>query len=89
MKLHEMRLNDVYRSDERYDKMGAAQEIVDWYDEVYDVGGMQKDKLDELFRAYDLSGDDPEMLFRKLLQMLPQELNRLYRNAKRVMLPNR
>lgn len=80
-----MKLSDIYRSDVKYDKMGAAQRITDWYDEVFDVGGVQKDKLDVLLRGYDLSGDDPELLFRKLLSMQSQDLNKLYRNAKKIM----
>jgi len=81
-----MRLNDIYRSDERYDTSKAAQHIVDWYDEVYDVGGERKTKIDELFSALDLSGDDPDVLFHKLLTVHPQQLNKLYRNVRRVMM---
>ena len=79
-----MKLNDIYRSDERFDTMGAAQQIVDMYDEVYDMGGEQKRQMDEVLRAYDISGEDAEKMFRKLLTIHPQQLSKLVRNITRV-----
>ena len=79
-----MKLNDIYRSDERFDTMGAAQRIVDWYDDVYDMQGEQKRKMDELLQAYNISGEDPEEMFRKLLTVHPQQLSKLIREVKRV-----
>ena len=80
-----MKLNDIYRSDQRFDKMGAAQHITDWYDEIYDTRGEQKQKIDYLLQAHEISGEDPDEMYRMLLTIDPQDLSKLYRNIKNVM----
>lgn len=80
-----MKWNDIYRSDSHFDTMGAAQRIVDWYEEVYDLNDERKAAIDELLGAHEVSGQDPEAMFRKLLTVHPQALSKLQRNIKNIM----
>ena len=83
-----MRLNDVYgsdRSDVKYDKMGAVYRITKWYEDVYDLNDDRLRAIDKVLSFHDITGDNPDMMERKLLMLSPPDLSKVYRSIKSIM----
>lgn len=82
-----MRLDDIYRSDVRFDKMGAAQHISDWYDEIIDFSNnSRKQAVDKILAAAGITEVmSPDDLYTDILRLQDKDVSRLYRKIKGVM----